>query len=115
MWGSGKPKREFIYIEDFIESIFYINKKNIKKDIINVGTGKDISIKDLAFLIKEIVGFNGELVFNTEKPDGTPRKLMDVSKMKKMGWEYSTELQQGIEKTYAWFLENIENIKEVKL
>jgi GDP-L-fucose synthase len=80
-----------------------------------VGSGKDITIKELAETIQKVTGHQGEIIWDSEKPDGTPRKLMDVSKMKKVGWEYTTDLTEGIEKTYAWFLENIEKIKEVKM
>jgi len=80
-----------------------------------VGSGKDIAIKELAEIIQKITGHKGEVIWDTNKPDGTLRKLMDVSKMKKLGWEYTTELQEGIEKTYAWFLENIENLKKVQM
>ena len=80
-----------------------------------LGQGKDVTIKKLAEIIQKIIGYSGDIFWDTTKPDGTPRKLMDVSKLKSIGWQYSTELEEGIEKTYAWFLENIDNIKEVKL
>ncbi len=80
-----------------------------------MGSGKDITIKELAETIQNVIGHQGQIIWDAEKPDGTPRKLMDVSKMKTIGWQYSTELQEGIEKTYAWFLENIQDIKEVKI
>ena len=83
--------------------------------MLNVGTGKDISIKDLAYKISNLVNYKGKIIWDSSKPDGTPRKLMDVSKMKDMGWAYTTELDEGIEKTYRWFLKNINNLKEVKL
>ena len=81
----------------------------------NIGTGKDITIKELAETIQKVTGHQGKIFWDANKPDGTPRKLMDVSKMKEIGWEYSTELEDGIKKTYQWFLENIDNIKEIKL
>ncbi len=81
----------------------------------NVGFGKDIAIKELSETIQKVTGLQGQIVWDAEKPDGTARKLMDVSKMKNLGWSYSVELEEGIQKTYNWFLENIENIKEVKL
>ena len=80
-----------------------------------MGSGKDITIKELAETIQNVTGHQGEIIWDSTKPDGTPRKLMDVSKMKAMGWTYSTELDKGIEKTYKWFLDNINNFKEVKL
>ena len=115
LWGSGTPRREFLFVDDMADAVVYALENNLPEYLYNVGTGKDITIKELAETIQKITGHQGEIIWDSSKPDGTPRKLMDVSKMKEMGWEYSAELQQGIEKTYAWFLENIENIKEVKL
>jgi len=115
LWGSGTPMREFLFVDDMAGAVVYALEHELPEYLYNVGSGKDITIKELAETIQKVTGHQGEIIWDSEKPDGTPRKLMDVSKMKKVGWEYSTELQQGIEKTYAWFLENIENIKEVKL
>ena len=81
----------------------------------NIGTGKDIRIKELAETIQKVIGHQGNILWDANKPDGTPRKLMDVSKMKDIGWRYSTELEDGIQKTYRWFLDNIDTIKEIKL
>ena len=115
IWGSGKPKREFLYVEDLADAILFmlenINAKGIYDtgiSQINVGTGKDISINDLAKMISGIVGYKGDILHDGTKPDGTPRKLLDVSRMKSFGWEYKTELKEGIEKTYKWFIENKE-------
>ena len=114
IWGSGKPMREFLYVEDVADALLFLMENVNAKDIyesgisqINVGTGKDISINELAIMIAKIVGFNGEILRDDTKPDGTPRKLLDVSRMKSLGWEYKTELQDGIEKTYKWFKENM--------
>jgi len=115
LWGSGTPMREFLFVDDMAEAVVYALERELPEYLYNVGSGKDITIKELAETIQKVTGHQGEIIWDASKPDGTPRKLMDVSKMKEMGWEYNTELQQGIEKTYAWFLENIENIKEVKL
>tara|TARA_X000000368_G_C22988656_1_gene693305 strand:- start:142 stop:1116 length:975 start_codon:yes stop_codon:yes gene_type:complete len=115
LWGSGTPKREFLFIDDMAEAVVYALENELPEYLYNVGTGKDITIKELAETIQKVTGHQGKIIWDSSKPDGTPRKLMDVSKMKEIGWEYNTELQQGIEKTYAWFLENIKNIKEVKL
>ena len=115
LWGSGTPMREFLYVDDMAEAVVYALENNLPECIYNVGSGKDITIKELAETIQKITGHKGNILWDTSKLDGTPRKLMDVSKMKEMGWEYNTELQQGVEKTYSWFLENIENIKEVKI
>jgi GDP-L-fucose synthase len=115
VWGSGTPMREFLFVDDLAESVVYTLENNLPEHLYNIGTGKDISIKELAQTIQKVTGHQGRIIWDLSKPDGTPRKLMDISKMKEMGWEYSTELQQGIEKTYQWFLDNIDTIKEIKL
>ena len=115
LWGSGTPMREFLFVDDMAEAVVHALENELPEYLYNVGSGKDITIKELAETIQKVIGHQGQIVWDAEKPDGTPRKLMDVSKMKDSGWQYSTELQEGIEKTYAWFLENIENIKEVKM
>ena len=115
LWGSGTPMREFLFVDDMAEAVVFALENKLPEYLYNVGSGKDITIKELAETIQQVTGHEGEIIWNAEKPDGTPRKLMDVSKMKELGWEYKTELKEGIEKTYSWFLENIENIKEVKM
>jgi GDP-L-fucose synthase len=115
LWGSGTPMREFLFVDDMAEAVVHALENNLPEYLYNIGTGKDITIKELAETIQKAVGHQGEIVWDSSKPDGTPRKLMDVSKMKDIGWTYSTELNEGIEKTYKWFLENINNFKEVKL
>ena len=115
LWGSGTPMREFLFVDDMAEAVVYALENKLPEYLYNIGSGKDITIKELAETIQKVTGHQGEIIWDTEKPDGTPRKLMDVSKMATLGWEYSTELKEGIEKTYSWFLENIENIKEVKM
>ena len=90
-------------------------ENKLPEHLYNVGSGKDIVIKELAQTIQKVVGHKGQIIWDSSKPDGTAKKLMDVSKMKEMGWTYSTDLEEGIEKTYKWFLENINNLKEVKL
>ncbi len=115
LWGSGTPMREFLFVDDMAEAVVFALENKLPEYLYNVGTGKDITIKELAETIQQVTGHEGEIIWNAEKPDGTPRKLMDVSKMAALGWEYSTELKEGIEKTYSWYLENIENIKEVKM
>jgi GDP-L-fucose synthase len=100
VWGSGKPRREFLHVDDLADaSIFLMNTYN-DTDIINVGSGTDISISELAHLIKKIVGYTGTLVFDKSKPDGTPRKLLDVSKLTDLGWKYEIQLVEGITSTY---------------
>ena len=115
LWGTGKPLREFLFVEDLASAVVYAMENKLSDNLYNIGTGKDISIKKLAKTIQEIIGHKGEIIWDSSKPDGTPRKLMDVSKMKTLGWQYSTELEEGIQKTYNWFLNNINNFKEVKL
>ena len=115
LWGSGKPMREFLFVDDLAHAVVYALENELAEYLYNVGSGNDITIKELAHAIQKAVGHKGEIVWDSSKPDGTPRKLMDVSKMKAMGWSYSTKLDEGIEKTYKWFLENINNFKEVKL
>jgi GDP-L-fucose synthase len=115
LWGSGTPMREFLFVDDMAEAVVHALENKLPEYLYNVGSGKDITIKELAETIQKVTGHQGEIVWDAEKPDGTPRKLLDVSKMTAMGWEYSTELHKGIEKTYQWFLENIADIKEVKM
>ena len=115
LWGSGTPMREFLHVDDVASAVLFTLTNDMKYDLYNVGTGKDITIKELALTIQNIVGHEGEIEWDTSKPDGTPRKLMDVSRMKEAGWTYSINLEDGIRSTYEWFLENIETIKEVKL
>lgn len=107
IWGSGKPLREFMYSEDLADFIEFILDKEINYDLINVGSGIEISILELAKIIKKIIGFEGELDFDNSMPDGNPRKLLDISKLKKIGWEHSTSLENGLTKTYDWFLKNL--------
>lgn len=113
LWGTGKPLREFLYVDDLAEAIIFMMENIEAKDIyengithLNIGTGNDISISELASVISKIVGFNGKIEYDKTKPDGTPRKLMDVSRINKLGWKYKTGLEEGIEKTYKWFLNN---------
>ena len=115
MWGSGTPMREFLFVDDLAKAVVYAMETNLKESLYNVGSGKDITIKKLAETIKKIIEFKGDIIWDKSKPDGTPKKLMDVSKMEKIGWKYSIELEEGIEKTYKWFLDNIKNIKEKKI
>ncbi len=122
IWGSGKPQREFLYSEDMADACVYLMEKVDIQDILkpntqhlthnphflNIGTGKDISIKELAYLIKDAVGYKGEFYFNTSKPDGTMRKVTNVSKLHKLGWKHSVELKEGIEKIYEWYQRCVE-------
>ena len=104
VWGSGTPKREFLYSDDLASACLFLLENYNNDSHINVGTGTDLSIADLAQTIAEVVGFDGEIQFDTSKPDGTPRKLLDVSKLSALGWKSSIQLKDGIQKTYDWFL-----------
>jgi GDP-L-fucose synthase len=104
IWGTGSPKREFLFADDLAEACYYLMQNYNEPGLVNVGTGEDISIKDLALLIKKIIGYEGEINFDTSKPDGTPRKLMDVTKLNNAGWKYHTTLEQGIALAYNDFL-----------
>jgi GDP-L-fucose synthase len=104
IWGSGSPKREFLFADDLAEACFYLMENYNEPNLINIGTGDDISIRDLALLISRITGFEGDLEFDSSKPDGTPRKLMDVSKLHSQGWKHKVELEEGIRLAYQDFL-----------
>jgi GDP-L-fucose synthase len=106
LWGSGKPLREFMYVQDFSSAVRFIIENNSKSQLLNIGTGEEISIYDLAYEIKSVVDFEGEILFNTNYPDGNPRKLLDSSKINELGWKSKVSLSEGLKKTYEWFLEN---------
>jgi GDP-L-fucose synthase len=110
LWGSGKPKREFLYVDDLAEAIVFMLENVNAKDLyekgithLNIGTGEDLSITELANLIADVTGYKGDIKYDSAKPDGTPRKLMDVSRINNLGWKYKIGLKEGIEKTYEWF------------
>ncbi|WP_242928889.1 GDP-L-fucose synthase [Pontibacter vulgaris] len=105
VWGTGSPRREFLFADDLAEACLYLMENYDGRELVNIGTGEDVTIKELALLVKEVVGFEGELVFDTAKPDGTPRKLMDVSKLHSLGYKHKTELLEGISLAYADFKE----------
>jgi GDP-L-fucose synthase len=110
LWGTGSPFREFLYVEDLADACVFLMEKYDYREIgelINIGTGKDITIKDLARLIKNIVGFRGEVIWDNTKPDGTPKKLLDISRIRALGWEPKTSLEEGIRNTYEWYLKAI--------
>jgi len=112
IWGTGKPKREFLHVDDLADAVVYLMKNYGGEQFVNIGVGKDISIQELAELIKDIVGCEGEIVNDTSKPDGTPRKLLDVSKLHDTGWKHSVDLREGIEKTYKWFEKNYDKLRK---
>ena len=107
IWGTGTPKREFLFADDLAEACFYLMQNYNEEGLVNVGTGEDISIKDLALLVKKIIAFEGDVLFDTSKPDGTPRKLMDVSKLHSKGWKHTIGLEEGIHLAYQDFLSKI--------
>jgi len=106
LWGSGEPYREFLYVDDLASACVFLMKNHDAKDVgefINIGTGRDLTIKELALLVKDIVGYQGEIEYDRSKPDGTPKKLLDVSRMRKLGWDTKTSLDEGIRKTYEFY------------
>ncbi|KKQ04273.1 MAG: NAD-dependent epimerase/dehydratase [Candidatus Moranbacteria bacterium GW2011_GWF1_36_4] len=108
IWGTGSPKREFLHVDDLADACIFLMENYNENEIVNIGTGQDISIRELAEAVKRIVGFEGEIKNDTSKPDGTPRKLLDVSKLHSLNWKHKIELNQGIKDTYQWFLKNYE-------
>ena len=104
IWGTGEPRREFLHVDDLADACVFLMNNYSGNEPINVGTGEDISIRELAELVGEVVGYTGEIAYDTTKPDGTPRKLLDVSRLNGLGWRAITPLKEGIERTYAWFL-----------
>ncbi len=111
VWGTGTPRREFLYVDDLADALVYLLKNYSGPVQLNVGTGEDIPIGDLARLVCDVVGFTGDLVFDATKPDGTPRKLLDVSHLHTLGWKAQTDLADGLHRTYAWFLEHYEEAR----
>ncbi len=106
VWGTGKPRREFLHVDDLADAALFLMNNYDGEEIINVGVGEDVSIRELAELIQDVVGFEGEIVFDTTKPDGTPRKLLDVSRLQALGWKAKIPLREGLASTYRWYVEN---------
>ena len=106
VWGTGKPRREFLHVDDMADACVFLLQNYDSPEIINVGCGEDVSIRELVELICDVVGFDGELTFDTSKPDGTPRKLLEISKLKSLGWSPKIQLREGITRTYEWFIEH---------
>jgi GDP-L-fucose synthase len=111
IWGTGTPKREFLHVDDLADACLFLMNEYSGEEIVNVGVGEDISILDLARLVAEAVGFEGEIRTDPSKPDGTPRKLLDVSRIHELGWKASTDLRSGISQTVTWFVENQEQVR----
>lgn len=113
VWGSGKPRREFLHVDDLADAVVFLMENYSDESLVNIGVGEDISIKEVAELVKKVIGYNGELSFDASKPDGTPRKLLDVSKINQLGWKAGTELEQGLIETYQWFLDHQHDFRAV--
>ena len=112
VWGTGSPKREFLHVDDMADASVYLMNNYDGDDFVNVGTGEDVTIKELAEIVKSTIGFEGELKFDTSKPDGTPRKLLDVTKINEAGWKAKIGLIDGVKSTYQWFLDNEESYRQ---
>ena len=115
LWGSGTPMREFLFVDDMAAAVVFALENKLPDYLYNVGTGEDLTIKELATTIQKIIGHQGEIIWDASKPDGTPRKLMDVSKMHALGWKHQVNLEKGIQMTYDWFLKNVLVYKELKM
>jgi GDP-L-fucose synthase len=106
VWGSGRPLREFLYVDDLAEACVFVMQQAHGRDMLNIGSGEEVSIRTLAETVCEVVGYDGKLIFDSSRPDGTPRKLLDSSRVNAMGWHAKTELKEGLQVTYRWFAEN---------
>lgn len=115
LWGSGTPMREFLHVDDMADAVVFAFENQLPDNLYNIGTGTDLTIKKLAEMIQHIVGHTGHIIWDNTKPDGTPRKLMDVSKMTNAGWKAKIGLEEGIKGTYGWFLENVDSVKQIKM
>ncbi|MBN7810757.1 GDP-L-fucose synthase [Algoriphagus sp. H41] len=115
LWGTGEPMREFLHVEDLADAVLFLLDKDVQYPVLNVGTGIDIPIKKLALMVQSVVGHEGDILWDLDKPDGTPRKVMDVSKINGMGWSHRLSLIEGITQTYKWYLKNPHSIKHVKM
>ena len=113
LWGSGKPMREFLFVDDMAEAVVFALENKLPEDFYNIGSGEELTIRELAKIIQRVTGHQGEIIWDSGKPDGTPRKLMDISKMLALGWKSEVQLEDGLQRTYNWFLDNIKNIKKI--
>jgi len=111
IWGTGKPLREFLYVDELSEAIEFLLDKEVEHDLLNIGSGEEVSIKDLALKIKELVKYDGEIRYDLTKPDGNPRKLIDSTLINELGWKSKVDIDRGLERTHHWFLENIKNLR----
>ena len=113
LWGTGRALREFLHVDDLADACIFLMNGYEGEDIVNIGVGRDISIADLASIVREVVGFEGEIVYDSSKPDGTPRKLVDTSRINQLGWSARIGLREGIEQTYKWYIEHIDKLRGV--
>jgi len=113
VWGTGSPRREFLHVDDLADAVLFLMQHYADEEAVNIGVGDDIAIKNVAEMVKEVVGFKGKLEFDSSKPDGTPRKLLDVSKLTALGWNAKIPLTSGLESTYQWFLDHQKDYREV--
>jgi GDP-L-fucose synthase len=111
VWGTGTPRREFLHVDDLADAVVFLTETYSEEEHINIGTGEDISIRDLARLVCDVVGFRGEIEFDASKPDGTPLKCTDISRLRGLGWSPTIDLREGLERTYRWFLENAGDLR----
>ena len=114
LWGTGSPRREFLYVHDLAEAVLFAFENNLEESMYNIGTGKDLTIRKLAEIIQQTTGHQGPIIWDTTKPDDTPRKLLDVSKIQSEGWHHQTDFRDGLEKTYRWYLKSKKILKEVE-
>jgi GDP-L-fucose synthase len=111
LWGTGAPRREFLHVDDLASACVFLMERYQEPNPVNVGCGDDLSIAELAEMVKRVVGFEGQILWDRSKPDGTPRKLLDVSKIRSMGWRHSISLEDGLRDTYRWFLDHMDSIR----
>jgi len=113
VWGTGSPRREFLHVDELADAVLFLMENYSDEEAVNIGVGEDVSIKEAAEMVKEVVGFEGNLLFDTSKPDGTPRKLLDVSKLNDLGWKAKIPLMEGLRTTYQWFLDHQDDFRDV--
>ena len=111
VWGSGTPRREFLYVDDLADACVHLMERGYDGPLVNIGTGQDITIRELAETVMQVTGFEGRIVFDASKPDGTPRKLLDVTRINALGWRSRTSLREGLERTYAWYLDHLATLR----
>ena len=111
LWGTGTPLREFLYVDDMADACVYLLENYSGEEHVNIGTGKEVTIRELAETVQHVVGYEGEILWNQEMPDGTPRKLTDVTKLQGLGWHHKVELEEGVQLAYEWFKENVDSAR----